>query len=42
MGRKEKIKLAIWIMNRLIDKNPDYYKVLKDLYLKEVKNGRGL
>ena len=28
----EKIKLAIWIYNRLIDKNPEQYKAWKELY----------
>lgn len=31
-NRMEKIKMAIWIMNRLIDKEPLLYKQLKAVY----------
>ena len=41
-SRKEKIKRAIWIYNRLIDRHREMYLALKEQYEKEVKNGRGL
>ena len=33
--RLEKIKRAIWIHDRLIDKNPELYKAWKELYEKK-------
>lgn len=37
MGQKEKVKMAIWMFNRLIDTYPEIYKEWKELYLKENK-----
>lgn len=39
MTKKEQIKMAIWMLNKLIDKYPVIYKYLKDEYLEE-KNER--
>jgi hypothetical protein len=39
-SEKEKIKRAIWIHNRLIDRHRELYLALKEQYEKEVKDGR--
>ncbi len=35
MRREEKVKMAIWMFNKLIDKYPNIYEALKEQYLKE-------
>lgn len=38
MTRKEKIVMAIWMFNQLIDRYPEIYKVLKKNYIDTEKN----
>lgn len=33
MNRREKIKMAIWMFNQLIDRYPEIYIALKDNYI---------
>ena len=35
MTRTQKIKMAIWMLNRLINKQPTLYKAWKEIYLSE-------
>jgi hypothetical protein len=35
MNGKEKIMMAIWMMNKLIDRHREVYTQLKEEYLKE-------
>lgn len=37
MNKIEKIKMSIWMLNRLIDKYPEIYMAWKEIYLKEKK-----
>jgi len=39
--RKDKILMAIWMMNRLIDKYPEIYKAWKKIYQDNINNKRG-
>jgi len=38
MTREEKIKMAIWMFNKLIERHPNIYRALKEHYLEE--NGK--
>ena len=40
-AKLEKIKLAIWIYNRLIDKNPEQYKAWREIYDKS-RDSKGI
>ena len=38
MTKSEKVKMAIWMFNRLIDMQPEIYQAWKKIYLEEKDN----
>ena len=40
MTNREKIKMAVWMLNRLIDKSPDMYIAWKKLYLEQINKDK--